>query len=115
MILQLNSHNLSYARIVIKTCLVLSFLAIIPVCAVFASTYYISPTGSDSANGSSATPWATLVKAMGSMKGGDTLIVNDGTYTGTGNAITHNGTYPPYGSASAYTIIKGRARRDGDI
>ncbi len=75
------------------------------------NTYYLSPTGSDSANGSSAAPWATLVKAMSTMKGGDTLIVNDGTYTGTSNAITHNGTYPPYGSASAYTTIK--AAHDG--
>ena len=75
---------------------------------IFASTYYISPTGNDSANGSSAAPWATLVKAMSSMKGGDTLIVNDGTYTGASNAITHNGTYPPYGAASAYTTIRPR-------
>jgi len=101
----------SSSRTLATLCVVFVFLFIFSAGKAIASTYYISPTGSDSANGSSATPWATLVKAMQSMKGGDTLIVNDGTYTGAANAITHNGTYPPYGTASAYTTIQ--AAHDG--
>jgi hypothetical protein len=44
--------------------------------------YYLSPTGNDSANGSSATPWKTFTKANNSLKAGDTLILKDGVYPG---------------------------------
>ena len=46
----------------------------------YGATYYISPSGSDTTgNGTSGFPWATIRKGIGSMSGGDTLILKDGT------------------------------------
>ncbi len=73
----------------------------------FAATYYISPTGSDSNNGSSGSPWKTLSKACSTISGGDTVIVRDGTYSGSSNKISNL----PSGSSGSYTIIK--AENDG--
>ena len=45
------------------------------------ATYYLSPSGSDGAAGTSeGTAWATFSKALQSLYPGDTLIVLDGTY-----------------------------------
>src|SRR6185295_4997215 len=46
------------------------------------STYYLAPTGSDSAAGSLAQPFATLSKALNVVKAGDTIILRGGTYAG---------------------------------
>src|SRR5205823_5668289 len=43
-------------------------------------TYYVSPTGSNSNAGTSAAPWRTIQKAANTINGGDTVIVNAGTY-----------------------------------
>src|SRR5438034_10559155 len=43
-------------------------------------TYYVAPTGSDSNPGTSAAPWRTIQKAANTLNGGDTVIVNAGTY-----------------------------------
>jgi len=61
---------------------VLVFLALLIAAPAFATTYYVSTTGSDSADGSSAHPWATLQKAANTMIPGDTTLVANGTYTG---------------------------------
>src|SRR5262245_52521943 len=45
-----------------------------------AAEYYVSPTGSDSAAGSSAAPFATLSKANSVAAAGDTIWVHGGTY-----------------------------------
>lgn len=46
--------------------------------------FYLSPTGSDSATGtSSSSPWKTFTKAFSTLQCGDTLILLDGTYDGT--------------------------------
>jgi len=55
----------------------LSFLVSVP---AFAATYYVAPTGSDSAAGTQAAPFATLTKANGSAAAGDTIYVRGGTY-----------------------------------
>jgi len=47
------------------------------------NTYYVATTGSDSANGSLATPWATPQKAATVMVAGDTCYIEAGTYTTT--------------------------------
>src|SRR5256886_5867673 len=44
------------------------------------ATYYVAPTGSDSNPGTSAAPWRTIQKAANTLNGGDTVIVNAGTY-----------------------------------
>jgi hypothetical protein len=69
------------------------------------TTYYLSPTGSDSDDGRSlSAPWKSFAKAFGSMSGGDELILLDGTYSaaaGTGY-INYQGTgsaQPPSGTS----------------
>jgi hypothetical protein len=47
----------------------------------WAATYFVSTTGSDAADGSSATPWRTIQKCANTAASGDTCSVNDGTYT----------------------------------
>ncbi len=45
------------------------------------TTYYVSTTGNNSANGGSGTPWKTISHAMPqNLKPGDTVIVRSGTY-----------------------------------
>jgi hypothetical protein len=46
------------------------------------STYYVAPTGSDSAPGSSAAPFATLQHAADIVGAGDAVIVRRGKYAG---------------------------------
>ena len=47
-----------------------------------ATIYYLSPNGSDSNPGTSASPWKTLTKANSTIAAGDTVILKDGVYTG---------------------------------
>jgi hypothetical protein len=42
--------------------------------------YYVSANGSDSANGSIGSPWATIEYASSNMVGGDVLYIRGGTY-----------------------------------
>ncbi|MBI5783103.1 MAG: Ig-like domain-containing protein [Gammaproteobacteria bacterium] len=69
------------------------------------TTYYLSPTGSDTANDGRllSSPWKSFAKAFGSMAAGDELILLDGTYSaaaatgyinyqGTGSAQPPSGT-----------------------
>lgn len=49
---------------------------------IYAQTFYISPSGNDAANGSVATPWKTLSKAINTARtAGNIIHVNAGTYT----------------------------------
>jgi len=45
-------------------------------------TFYVSPSGNDASDGSSATPWQTIQGAINnnSVSNGDIIIVKDGTY-----------------------------------
>jgi hypothetical protein len=47
---------------------------------VFATTYYVSTTGSDRNNGAPSHPLATIMKAQSLASSGDTVIINAGTY-----------------------------------
>ena len=42
--------------------------------------YYVATSGSDSANGSSGTPWKTIQHAVDTVVAGDTILVHAGTY-----------------------------------
>ena len=90
-----------------------------------AATYYMANNPSSGNSGwgngsnsnagiSKALPFLTIAYATDHMSGGDTLIIDDGTYTGTTNALnSYNGNEPPIGTAGAYTIIK--AEHDGEV
>ncbi|MBK8047664.1 MAG: hypothetical protein IPK16_11370 [Anaerolineales bacterium] len=57
-----------------------------------ATTYYVSPTGNDTAAGTSVTtPWKTFDRSWQSLYPGDTLIVMDGVYYQSLNPDTRNG------------------------
>jgi hypothetical protein len=56
------------------------------------TTFYVSPTGSDSAAGTSAAPWRTIQKAADTLQAGQTAIVAAGNY-GERVSITHSGTH----------------------
>jgi len=58
-----------------------SFLFFLQSSSVFAATYYLSPTGSDTNNGSAGAPLATIMMAQSIAASGDTVIINAGTYT----------------------------------
>ncbi len=45
-----------------------------------ATTYYVAPSGSDSAAGTSQAPFKTIQRATNLVNPGDTVIVRDGTY-----------------------------------
>jgi fibronectin type 3 domain-containing protein len=57
---------------------------------ILMSTYYVSPSGSDSAAGSQAAPWKTLQQAADSVQAGDTVNVLAGSYAGF--TVTADGT-----------------------
>ncbi len=48
-----------------------------------AATYYVAPTGSDSASGTAASPFKSIQKAVDVVNPGDVVIVKDGIYTST--------------------------------
>ena len=50
--------------------------------ALSATTYYVSPTGSDSNPGTITQPWATWQKGFNSLSPGDILYIRGGNYTG---------------------------------
>jgi len=50
--------------------------------AAQAADYVVSPTGSDTAGGSSGAPWRTIQRALTTVKAGDVVTVEDGTYAG---------------------------------
>jgi hypothetical protein len=66
----------------------------------WATTYYVTTTGSNSADGSVGTPWLTIQHAADTMSAGDTVLVATGTYAE--RVVTaHAGT-----DASHYIIFK---------
>src|SRR5436305_7611508 len=60
----------------------------------------VSPTGSDSAEGTEAAPWRTIQHALTSLGAGDTLVVHGGTYVEHVSASLHAGT------ATAPIVVK---------
>jgi hypothetical protein len=49
---------------------------------IHAQTFYVASSGSNSANGSAATPWATITFALQNVPDGSLILVKPGTYTG---------------------------------
>jgi len=53
-----------------------------------AATYYVAPTGSDTAAGSQTAPWATIAHAQSVAAAGDTVYFRAGTYSYTAGTTT---------------------------
>lgn len=70
--------------------LVSCFSFLISASPALATTYYVSPTGSDSNPGTESQPLASISKAALKTKPGDTVYVRSGTYTQTVRIETKN-------------------------
>jgi parallel beta-helix repeat protein len=46
------------------------------------ATFYVAPSGSDSADGTKERPWRTLQRAANAVRAGDTVLVRPGNYAG---------------------------------
>ncbi len=62
---------------------VMAVIVGIPSASHAAAAYYVSPTGSDSAAGTSTAPWRTIAKAQTVAAAGDTVYLRAGTYAHT--------------------------------
>jgi parallel beta-helix repeat protein len=79
--------------------------------------FYVSPTGSDSADGSLAHPWATIQHAVDSVPTGAVVILEPGTYapftiTTPDVTVTSAGGAAVKGTATAQDVV--RIAADGD-
>lgn len=90
-----SSFDLSrrFSLLLLFTCIALASMAGV---SDAQSTYYVSPTGSDSSSGSASAPFLTIQHAADLVNPGDTVIVEDGVYTGvgTGTACAAQSTKP---------------------
>ncbi len=59
-----------------------TFLIVISSSYGVAATYYVSPSGSNAANGSATSPWESLQYAADQVSAGDRVIVRPGDYVG---------------------------------
>ncbi len=102
---KLGSHLPAHAGYKLTLLLTLTVLSLlIAAGGAFAAPYYVSPGGSDSAAGTSSSPWGTFSHAMAVIKAGDTLYLEDGTYSQQLNIGVS-------GTSSAYVTVK--ALNDG--
>jgi hypothetical protein len=88
----------TFARLVAAFVGALSMLATLvavdtvnPAGAAVAKTFYVAPTGNNSAAGTAAAPYRTIKKAVARASSGDTIVLRDGVYRESvyiyGNAI----------------------------
>src|SRR3954465_13446985 len=71
--------------------------------AARAADYVVSPSGSDTASGASGAPWGTIQRAFTTVKAGDVVTVEDGTYAG----IACDGVS---GTSAARIVLRARNR-----
>jgi len=90
----------------------LKFKILILVCLTtnlgFSTTYYVSPSGDDSASGTVSSPFKTITKAASMVSAGDTVLVAEGTY------IEKNIIPAASGTESAMIVFKPR-QETGDV
>ncbi len=75
---------------------------------LWATTYYVSPKGSNANPGTKEKPWATPGYATKRMAGGDTLVILEGEYTL--SRYWDDMLTPPSGSPGKWTVIKGEGK-----
>ena len=66
-----------------RCCAAVALLLAMLLCQALATTFHVSPSGSDTNTGTLESPYLTIAKAVGlsSLKAGDTILVRGGTYT----------------------------------
>ncbi len=81
--------------------------------SVSASTYYISPSGSNSNSGTFSQPWLTFSYSFSQLSAGDTLILKNGTYaSGTTGLMDYNcASYDKGTSTQSITIQAENSRQ----
>lgn len=87
-----NSFPLPY---LLRRTLVVAVIAILQLSsstALAATTYYLAPSGNDNNDGSQGSPWASLTKAAGVVRAGDTVVVRGGTYYTNALVLMQSGT-----------------------
>ena len=81
------------------------------------ATYYVATTGSNSANGSQGSPWATLQFAADRVAAGDTVLVAPGGYVGfdlrTSGTASQRITFKAQSSGVVIDRVNTRTNRDG--
>lgn len=82
--------------------------------SVAAKTYYVAPTGSDGASGTSSAPFRSIQKAADIVKAGDTVIVRDGVYTDT-NRDDYVVRIRAYGTPSSWITFRSENRHGAII
>jgi hypothetical protein len=83
-----------------------------------AATYYLSPTGSNTNAGTSASaPWRTFAYALPKLSPGDTLVLRNGTYTSanSGYPRINCGTNAKNGTASAPITLRAESERQAHL
>ena len=77
------------------------------------NVYYVSPSGSDSSSGTSASPWGTFSFAIPKLSPGDTLLLKNGTYNNSNSGFLNIscGSNAQNGIASAPITIKSENER----
>lgn len=74
---------------------------------------YVSTTGSDTTgDGSAASPWATIQKALDNAEDGDLILVGEGTYTG---RTRLRGSFSQGVIIRAEPLYRARLRNDGPV
>ena len=72
-----------------------------------AATYYVAPTGSDSASGTASSPFRSIQKGVDIVNPGDVVIVKDGIYTAAGSRYPDRVVqFNRGGTAAAWVTVK---------
>lgn len=85
-------------------------LLVLQVATLSAATFYVSPTGSDSASGSQSAPFRSITKAQSAASSGDTVFIRGGTYRAfsiAGSDSTYNFVHNITKSGITYTAFPG--------
>jgi hypothetical protein len=67
-------------KIILSFIFTFTLLTLLSVKNVFAASYYVSTSGSDSNPGTSSSPWRTVQHAVNTVNPGDTIFIYAGTY-----------------------------------
>src|SRR5580698_11331961 len=80
-----------------------------PLAAAAATTWYVAPTGSDTAAGTMAAPFASWARAQTAASPGDTVYFRGGTYKYTAATSTCTS-----GTATVYDVVLSKSGTSGN-